>query len=114
MNKLIATGIIVDNDEVTIAASVYEEVVEESGSGDAAGNRYVTLSCKKYNADEMPSAPWGFSEIAGEASGDLVVPGFGGGDDVTLAAPTAVKYAKTKAFVKDGKAQVYAALRYNY
>ena len=113
MNKLSATGTIVDNEEGTIAASVYEEVVEESGSGDAAGNRYVTLSCKKYNADEMPSAPWGFSEIAGEASGDLVVPGLNG-EDVTLAAPTAIKYAKTKAFVKDGKAQIYAALRYNY
>lgn len=115
MNKLIATGTIVDTDQVTIAASVYEEVAEESGSGDATGTRYVTLSCKKYNADEMPATPWGYEEIAGEASGEgLVVPGFNGGDDVTLAAPTAIKYAKTKAFVKDGKAQIYAALRYNY
>lgn len=115
MNKLIATGTIVDNENVTIAASVYEEIPgEESNSGDAAGSHYVTLSCKKYNADAMPTAPWGFSEIAGEASGDsLVVPGLDG-EDVVLEAPTAIKYAKTKAFVKDGKAQIYAALRYNY
>ena len=115
MNKLIATGTIVDNEEVTIAASVYEEVGEESGSGDAAGSRYVTLSFKKYNADAMPVDPITFADITGEASGgSLVVPGFGGGEDVELGAPTAIKYAKTKAFVKDGKAQIYAALRYNY
>jgi len=117
MNKLIATGTIVDNEDVTIAASVYEEVVEESGSGDATGNRYVTLSFKKYNADAMPAAPLTFDDIAGEVSGSngsLVVPGFGGAEDVELGAPTAIKYAKTKAFVKDGKAQIYAALRYNY
>ena len=114
--RLIATGTIVDNDEVTIAASVYEEVVEEeSGSGDAAGSHYVTLSCKRYNADEMPTAPWGYTDILGEASaGELVVPGLDGHDDVTLAEPTAVKYAKTKAFVRNDKAQIYAALRYNY
>ena len=115
MNKLSATGTIVDNEEVTIAASVYEEVVENDESGDQAGSHYVTLSCKKYNADEMPAAPWGYEEISGEASGDgLVVPGFGGHEDVTLSAPTAIKYAKTKAFVRNEKAQIYAALRYNY
>ncbi len=114
MNKLIATGTIVDNEKVTIAASVYEEIPGEE-SGDQAGTHYVTLSLKKYDADEMPAAPLTFDDIAGEASGDgLVVPGFGGRDDVTLSAPTAIKYAKTKAFVKEGKAQVYAALRYNY
>ena len=113
--KLIATGTVVDNEEVTIAASVYEEVTgEESGSGEA-GAHYVTLSCKKYDADEMPAKPWAYEDILGEASaGELVVPGFGGHDDVTLAEPTAVKYAKTKAFVRNGKAQIYAALRYNY
>ena len=43
MNKLIATGTIVDNEKVTIAASVYEEIPgEESNSGDEAGTHYVT------------------------------------------------------------------------
>ena len=115
MNKLIATGTIVDNEKVTIAASVYEEIPgEESNSGDEAGTHYVTLSCKKYDADAMPTAPVTFADIAGEVSGEgLVVPGLNG-ENVVLEAPTAIKYIKTKAFVKEGKAQIYTAIRYNY
>ena len=116
MSTLISTGNIVDNEEVTIAASVYEETTtEESGSGQEAGSHYVTLSCKRYNADEMPAKPWGYEDVLGEASaGALVVPGFDGHEDVTLEEPTAIKYSKTKAFVRDDKAQIYVALRYNY
>lgn len=120
MNKMIATGTIVDNEAVTIAASVYVDLDEEGKESTEAGAHYVTISYKKYNVDAMPTAPITFEDIAedaslsGSAAGSIVVPGLDKHADVTLAAPTAIKYTKTKAFVYGGKAQVYAAIRYNY
>lgn len=115
MNKAIASGIIVDNDSVTIAATVYVELTAAGAESEEAGAHYVTLSYKKYDADDMPTAPLSYADILADASGDaLVVPGLNGHEDVELDEPTAVKYAKTKAFVRNEKAQVYAAMRYNY
>ena len=120
MNKLIATGTVVDNDQVTITASVYVELIAEGKESTEAGAHYVTLGYKKYNADAMPTAPVTVADITadasltGSAAGSLVVPGFGGHADVTVGEPTAIKYTKTKAFVRNEKAQVYAAVRFCY
>lgn len=116
MNRMIATGTLVDSEEMTIAASVYVDIKEDGTESTEAGAHYVVLSYKKFNADAMPAAPITFEDIAGEVSGSgsLTVPGLDGHDDVALSAPTAIRYSKTKAFVANDKAQIYAAMRYNF
>ena len=101
MNKMIATGTLVDSEEMTIVASIYVDLTADCEESTEAGAHYAVVSYKKYNADAMPVAPITFEDIAGEVSGSgsLNVPGVAGHEDVELAAPTAIRYSKTKAFV---------------
>ena len=126
MNKMIASGVLVDSAEMTIVASIYVDLNADGTESTEAGAHSAVVSYKKYNADAMPAAPITYEDIAGEVSGSgsLNVPGVAGHEDVALAAPTAIKYSKTKAFVtgeeseesgaEGRKAQIYAALRYNF
>lgn len=119
MNKLIATGTVVEDENVKIVASVYVDLDEEGKESTEDGAHYVTLSYRDNNADLQPIDAVTFDDIASVAEGDesgetgMVVPGFNGHEDVELEAPMAVRYSKTKSFMrKDGTIQVYAALRY--
>lgn len=120
VKECIAAGIVVsEKDEAgklvkEIAATVYEEKIinDESASSSAAeGKKSVVLKYKDMAYAEDIAAPLGFDEIAGDA--ELVVPGIGGHEDVTLAAPVVVKYSKTKSFERNGNTVVFASLRYD-
>lgn len=129
MNKLIATGTVKDDGKMKIVASVYAELDEEGKESEEVGAHYVVLSYRDDDAEVQPmdsmtyanilekaseeSGEQSGSEESGSAADGMVVPGYEGHDDVELAAPFAVRYSKTKAFMrKDGTIQVYAALRY--
>ena len=89
-------------------------------TGTEVGAHYVTLSYANGNAEAQPMDAMTFADIAAaagakeeSAAAGLVVPGFEGHADVELAAPFAVKYSKTKSFMRvDGTVQVNAAMRY--
>jgi S-methylmethionine-dependent homocysteine/selenocysteine methylase len=125
MNKLIATGTVLEENEVKIVASVYVDLMEDGSESTEVGAHYVTLSYANGNAEAQPMDAMTFADIAAaagakeesgaeeESAAGLVVPGFEGHADVELAAPFAVKYSKTKAFMRvDGTVQVNAAMRY--
>jgi len=121
MNKLIATGTVMEEEDVKIVASVYVDLDEEGKESTEAGAHYVVLSYRNDNAEAQPVDAMTYADIAEGADSDadesgeggMVVPGFDGHDDVTLDAPIAVRYSKTKSFMRnDGTIQVYAALRY--
>lgn len=119
MNKLIATGTVMEDENVKVVASVYVDLDEEGKESAEAGSHYVTLSYRNDDAETQPADAMTYADIAGEevedesGEGGMVVPGFDGHDDVALEAPMAVRYSKTKSFMrKDGTIQVYAALRY--
>lgn len=121
MGKLIATGLVVDSDDLSLAASVYAEF-DEKGDEIEEGSHYVVLKLSARNQDAMPTDALSFDDImtavesdeSGQTAGGAV-PGFDGHDDVTLSAPAEVVYSKTKAFKNhDGVPQVYAQLRYRY
>lgn len=120
MNKLIATGVVSDADDVKIVASVYVGLDEDGAEATAAKSHYVVMSYKNLDADALPTDAVTFASLTAPAKeGDdpvaLKVPGFDGHADVTIAAPVEVKYAKTRAFVNfDGKNQIHAAFRYIY
>lgn len=120
MKKCIAAGsVLLEKDEEgkvlkEIAATVYEEVVEndESNSGSAEeSKKSVVLRYKNFAYTDDVTAPFGFDEIAGDA--ELVVPGVDGHEDVTLEAPVVVKYSKTKSFERNANTVVFASLRYD-
>lgn len=118
MKKCIATGTIASEVKNGIVvqetvATVYEEVIDatdESGSA-ADPKKYVTLKYKNLEYTEDVTAPLGYADIAGDA--ELVVPGLNGHEDVTLAAPTSIRYSRTKSFERDDNLAVYATLRYD-
>lgn len=118
MSQIIASGEIVKTENLVVTASVALEKTEESASG--ADVYSVYLTAKKFNAEELPADPITFADIAAmveeesSSAGGMVVPGVEGQDDVELEAPTALKYAKTKAFVGDNGVCVFATLRYEY
>lgn len=126
LNKLIATGTVLEENEVKIVASVYVDLMEDGSESTEVGAHYVTLSYANGNAEAQPMDAMTFADIAAatgakEESGaeeesaatGLVVPGFEGHADVELAAPFAVRYSKTKSFMRvDGTVQVNAAMRY--
>lgn len=121
MNKLIASGTVKEDEKIKIVASVYGAFDNEGVESEEAGSHYVTLLYKNNDADMQPANPMTFEDMILEASGDesgdagFVVPGMYGHEDVELVAPAAVRYAKTKSFVRaDGSIQVIAALRYHY
>lgn len=117
MNKLIANGIVKDADNVLIIASVYVKLNEDGTESTTAGDKFVTFLYKEINAAALPTDVISFASIVGEGETALVlkVPGFNGHAEVTLAAPTVVRYSKTKAFTNfSGKNQVSAAIRYNF
>lgn len=124
MNKLIATGTVKDDDNVKVVASVYAEFDKEGKESTETGSHYVVLSFRENNAEVQPIDAVTFADIfekaqsesdseeSGGASG-MVVPGYEDHDDVSLQEPFAVRYSKTKSFMRnDGTIQVYAALRY--
>lgn len=101
-----------------IVAAVYEEVVDgeesasanESGAGE--GKKSVVLKYKNFAYTEDVTAPLSFDDIAGDDA--LVVPGINGHENVLLSAPVAIRYSRTKSFVrKDGNTAVYATIRYD-
>lgn len=119
MTEIIASGEIVNTENLVVTATVAVETTEDSGES-AAAKYSVYLNVKKYNADALPAEPLTYDTIAemveeesSEAAG-MVVPGINGGEDVTLEAPTAIKYAKTKAFEGDNGVCVFGTLRYEY
>lgn len=120
LNKLIATGTVLEENEVKIVASVYVDLMEDGSESTEVGAHYVTLSYANGNAEAQPMDAMTFADIAAaagakeeSAAAGLVVPGFEGHADVELAAPFAVKYSKTKSFMRvDGTVQVNAAMRY--
>lgn len=119
MNKLIATGTVMEDENVKIVASVYVDLDEEGKESIEEGSHYVVLSYRNDKADMQPVDAVTFDEIASVTDSDesgeagMVVPGFNGHDNVDLEAPMAVRYSKTKSFMRnDGTIQVYAALRY--
>lgn len=122
MNKLIATGVVTDADNVKVVASVYVDLTNEGAESAEAGAKYVVMSYKKADADALPKDALVYADMipAAEAEDDgeaakAKVPGFDGHADVELATPTQVMYSKTKAFIaKNGKAQIFAALRYKF
>lgn len=116
MNKLIATGVVTDADNVKVVASVYVDLTAEGKESAEAGAKYVVMSYKKADADALPKDALVYADIipAGDAE-KAKVPGFNGHADVELATPAQVMYSKTKAFIaKNGKAQIFAALRYKF
>ena len=116
MSKIIASGEIVKTENLVVTASVALEKAEESGENIHS----VYLTVKKYNAEELPANPITFADVAAmveeesSSAAGMVVPGVEGKDDFELEAPTALKYAKTKAFVGDNGVCVFATLRYEY
>ena len=99
MNKLIASGTVKEDEKIKIVASVYGAFDDKGVESEEAGSHYVTLLYKNNNADMQPANPMTFEDMIVEASGD----------------ESAVRYAKTKSFVRaDGSIQVIAALRYHY
>ena len=115
-SKVIASGKVVDTEDLLIAAevaAVYAKESDESGSA-AAEKHIVSLYVKQMNADEMPVNVMDYAAIAELAGGDMVVPGVAGHDDVTLEEPVAVKSNKMKAFMHNGAANVICNLRYEF
>lgn len=125
MNKLIATGTVKDDGNIKVVASVYADIDEKGKEIEEVGSHYVVLSYREDDAEVQPMDSMTYTDIlekakeesgadeSGDIAGDMVVPGYEGHDDVDLKAPFAVRYSKTKAFMrKDGTIQVYAALRY--
>lgn len=103
-SKVIASGKVVDTEDLLIAAEVAA----------AAEKHIVSLYVKQMNADEMPANVMDYAAIAELAGGDMVVPGVAGHDDVTLEEPVAVKSNKMKAFMHNGAANVICNLRYEF
>lgn len=126
MNKLIATGTIKETDTLKAVASVYADFDEEGKEVMDMGSHYVVMSYKDFDADIQPADSVTFNDIvekindeSGDESGEiktgLVVPGVEGHDAVELEYPLAVRYSKTKSFMRnDGVIQVQAAIRYVY
>lgn len=124
MNKLIATGVVTDADNVKVVASVYVDLTAEGKESAEAGAKYVVMSYKKADADALPKDALVYADIIPARAADkenaggaekAKVPGFNGHADVELATPAQVMYSKTKAFIaKNGKAQIFAALRYKF
>lgn len=118
MSQIIASGEIVKTENLVVTASVALEKAEESSSG--ADVYSVYLTAKKFNAEELPANPITFADVAAmveeesSSAAGMVVPGVDGQDDVELEAPTALKYAKTKAFIGDNGVCIFATLRYEY
>lgn len=123
MRKIIAVGTIKETETLKIVGSVAVDILPDGTESQEVGAHYVTLEYKDMNADAQPMDAFTFADIVGggeesgaaASDGALVVPGLNGHADVELASPFAVRYTKTKSFVrKDGKVQVIAMLRYEY
>lgn len=118
MRELVASGMIVDTDDLKIAASVYFEGNNESGStsGNASGEEgtyEVTLKAKNYNCDDLAADAMKFADLE-KWCDELVVPGYGENDAVVLEAPAAIRYSKTKSFECNGKYCTFFSLRYSF
>lgn len=116
MSEIIASGEIVKTENLVVTASVAVEKTEELASG--ADVYSVYLTAKKFNAEELPAEPIAYADIAAmveeesSSAAGMVVPGVEGQEDFELAAPTSIKYAKTKAFEGDNGVCIFATLRY--
>lgn len=124
MNKCIASGTVREDEKIKIVATVYADFDAEGKESEEIGTHYVTLLYKNNDADAQPMDSMTFEQMleGGEESGaeesgaaSMKVPGAYGHEDVELVPPFAVRYAKTKSYVRaDGSVQVIAALRYHY
>ena len=122
MKKLIASGKVAGSaDGVELHASVWVEldVKGEEKEMAAPGDHYVALEYKELGLEavSMPKDGLKWADMAkATPEGKLEVPGFDGHVSVEIKTPTAVHYAKSKAFVsKDGKkANIYGKMRYNF
>lgn len=115
-NKMIASGYIVNEEDLKVLASLYEvkedNVSEESASADAV--HHVVLKYRNSNAAEAPAAPMTFEDIAAEAE-EMAIPSLKNPEEkIALSAPVMITYAKTKAFQNkmSGKINVHADIRY--
>lgn len=114
MRELVASGMVKDTDDLKIAASVYFESADESGSASGGEGTYeVTLKAKNYNCDELAVDAMKFSDLEAWCD-ELVVPGYGANEDVVLEAPVSVRYSKTKSFENNGKYCTFFSLRYSF
>lgn len=114
MSEIIASGKIVGTEDLIVAATVSVEAAKEESAEDVYT---VYLNVKQYGAETLPADAIAYADIeqmVSEAGAEMVVPGVGGHDDVTLEAPVTVRYAKTKAFEGDNGACVFVTLRYEY
>lgn len=125
-SEVIASGKVVDikdkeaGKELVVTATIAVEKAREE-SGDDIHVAY--LNVKHYTAAELPVTAISFAEIAQmveDAGGEMKVPSVEDETEmVELEAPTAVRYAKTKAFhTKDEDGNdtvcVLATLRYEW
>lgn len=104
MEKIIA-GELVKTDDLVVTASI--AMAKADGSGEAPMSVYLTM--KNYAAEELPTTPYGYTEIkaAVEAAGGQMEL-----EEIEIPEPVMLRYAKTKAFeVEEGKV-VQASLRY--
>lgn len=118
---MIASGYIVNEENLKISASLYEikedNASEESASADAV--RHVVLKYRNSNAAEVPAAPMTFEDIAAEAD-EMSIPSLTNPEEkIAISAPVMIKYAKTKAFEhlnaeNEIKVNVHADIRYEY
>ena len=122
MKKLIASGEVIGSAEgVELYASVWVELDAKGEEKEMAeaGDHYVALEYKELGleAASMPKDGLKWADMAKAGlEGTLEVPGLDGRENVQIKTPTAVHYAKSKAFVsKDGKkANIYGKMRYNF
>jgi hypothetical protein len=121
ISKVIASGKVVDTDDLLVSAEVAAvyangnesgSAAEESGSA-AVEKHIVSLYVKQMNVDSLPVDALTYADIA-EMAGEMVVPGVAGHEDVALEEPVAVKSSKMKAFMYQGAANVICNLRYEF
>ena len=98
--EVIASGTVTNANGITIIGTVYNEFTAGTESV-KAGDKYVTLTYKKENAEDPLTSVIDFDTIETAAGGTLTVPGFNGHADVVVTDPTEVMYSKTKA-IKTG------------
>ena len=120
MSKIIASGKIIENEDLVVTATVAEEIAksEESASSSGEASYIVYLTAKQFNAAELPVNPLTYADIAelveAESGAAMEVPTLDKKSTVALDAPVAIKYAKTKAFEYANKICVFTTLRYTF
>lgn len=120
-HKMIATGYVVNEADLKVIASVYEEVANSASDESASAEPvyHVVLKYRNTNAAEVPAAPMTYDDIAAEA-GEMSVPSLKNPEEkIVISAPVMIKYAKTKAFehlnaAGEVKVNVHADIRYEY